>query len=174
MITPLAVWSKAGRIKSGVANFVAWVTLYMLMPLQSLLRYTGNCSNRAHAQPLISEGVVTLMPAMGRHCVLGSSGNSSTVKRWTKGRKFARYFPFLLNCCHRVAVHFLRDMIQESLAQAEDMAHELLGSEQGQTVILVGPDADIPADWGFDAQRIGVLHLDGDPQLVPVIRGSGV
>ena len=51
------------------------------------------------------------------------------------------------------------------------MAHELLGSEQGQTVILVGPDADIPADW-VDAQRIGVLHLDGDPQLVPVIRGQ--
>ena len=48
-------------------------------------------------------------------------------------------------------------------AQAADTAHELLGSEQGQTVILVGPDADIPADWGFDAQRTGVLHRDGDP-----------
>ena len=80
--------------------------------------------------------------------------------------------PFLLNCCQRVAVHFLRDTVQESLAQAEDMAHELLGSEQGQTVIMVGPDADIPADWGFDAQRIGVLHLDGDPQPVPVLRGQ--
>ena len=76
MSTPLAVWSKAGRTSFGVANFVAWVTLYMLMPEQSLLRYTGNLSNRAHAQPLISEGVVTLMPAMGRHSVLGSSGTS--------------------------------------------------------------------------------------------------
>ena len=104
MSTPLAVWSKAVRIKSGVANFVAWVTLYMLMPEQSLLRYTGNFSNRAHAQPLISEGVVTLMPAMGRHSVLGSSGTSSPVKRWTKGRKCARYLPFsgiavTVRCC---------------------------------------------------------------------------
>ena len=84
MSTPFSVWSKAGRSNFGVWNWVAWVTLYMRMPLQSLLRYSGNVSNRAHVQPLISEGVVALMPAMGRHSVLGSSGTSSHANRWTK------------------------------------------------------------------------------------------
>ena len=53
MSTPLAVWSKAGRSKSGVANFVAW-----------LAGTTGPRSGGVHQLPL---------PAAGRR--MGSNSN---------------------------------------------------------------------------------------------------